>query len=74
MGWNAGGQFQILPEKLFMLYGIIFDLIPGISIRNACGYCNEKNVSRLVFIRISYVWVFDSLSFVNKSMHLHSIA
>ena len=45
MGWNACGQFQILPEKLFMIYGIIFDLIPGISIRDACGYCNEKDVS-----------------------------
>ncbi len=44
-----------------MLYGIIFDLIPGISIRDACGYCNEKNVSQLVFLRISYAWVFDSL-------------
>ncbi len=44
-----------------MLYGVILDLIPGISIRNACGYCNEKNVSQLAFLCISYAWVFDWL-------------
>ncbi len=44
-----------------MLYGIIFDLVLGISIRNACGYCNEKAVSQLVFLGVSYARIFDSL-------------
>ena len=61
MGWNASGQFQILPEKRFMLYGVIFDLIPGISIRDSCSYCNEKDVSQLMLLRISYTRIFNSL-------------
>ncbi len=44
-----------------MLYDMIFDLIPGISIRDTCGYCNEKDVSQLVFLGISYARIFDSL-------------
>lgn len=44
-----------------MFYGIIFDLIPGICIRDSCGYCYEKSVTQFVFLRISYARVFDSL-------------
>jgi hypothetical protein len=58
---NASGQFQILPEKVFMLHGIILDLIPGISIGNARCYCDEKDIFKLMFLRISGAWVFDSL-------------
>lgn len=49
--WNTCGQFQKLPEKIFMLYGIIPDLIPCISIRNTCSQRKFKANLRSVNLK-----------------------
>lgn len=52
MRWNTCGQFQKLPEKIFMLYGIIPDLIPCISIRNTCSQRKFKANLRSVNLKV----------------------